>query len=106
MLGLDLIQTHGGNLAKDVRGYVRQKLHDTMIRNSVFAAIVFLIVGHPATFRFVDNIVKVKNPDLLVLVHAIVFALIMYFGSIYIFMPIQKALLEGFKSQEGFKKGN
>ena len=95
----DSAKHHGLGLASDVRKYIRERLHDTMIRNSVFAAIVFLIVGHPATFRFVDNIVKVKNPDMLVLVHAIVFALIMYFGSVYIFMPIQQALFEGFKNK-------
>ena len=96
---LGFLSEHGGNLATGVRGYLREKLHDTMVRNSVFAAIVFLIVGNPATFRFVDNIVKVRNPDMLVLVHAAVFALIMYFGSIYVFMPIQEAILK-----EGFKK--
>ena len=94
-----LVLGTGGKIVKDTREYVRDKLHDTMIRNSVFAAIVFLIVGNPATFRFVDSIIKVKNPDMLVLFHAIVFALIMYFGSIYIFMPIQQILLEGFKTK-------
>ena len=60
-----------------------------------------LIVGNPATFRFVDSIIQVKNPDLLVLVHAVVFALIMYFGSIYVFMPIQQVL---FQKKEGYIK--
>ena len=96
---LDILKSHGTGIAHDLRGYVREKLHDTMIRNSVFAAIVFLIVGNPATFRFVDSIVKVKNPDVLVLVHAVVFALIMYFGSVYVFMPIQEAILK-----EGYQK--
>ena len=96
---IDILKDHGVGLASDVRGYIREKLHDTMIRNSVFAAIVFLIVGNPATFRFVDSFVKVKNPDLLVLFHAVVFAVIMYFGSVYVFMPIQEAILK-----EGFRK--
>ena len=63
---IDIVKEHGVNLATDVHDYIREKLHDTMIRNSIFAAIVFLIVGHPSTFRFVDNIVRVNNPDLLV----------------------------------------
>ena len=42
----DSAKHHGLGLASDVRKYIREKLHDTMIRNSVFAAIVFLIVDY------------------------------------------------------------
>ena len=90
---MSLLLDKGKQIIKGTQEFIRDKLHDTMVRNSVFAAIVFLIVGHPATFGFVDNIIKVKNPDMLVLVHAIIFAFIMYFGSVYIFTPIHDALL-------------
>tara|TARA_B100001123_G_C14916613_1_gene870004 strand:+ start:433 stop:726 length:294 start_codon:yes stop_codon:yes gene_type:complete len=97
---MSLLFNEGTKLIKGTRDFLREKLHDTMVRNSVFAAIVFLIVGHPATFRFVDNIVKINNPDTLVLFHAVVFAFIMYFGSIYIFTPIHDALLtEGVRNK-------
>ena len=97
---MSLLFSEGSKLIKGTQEFIREKLHDTMIRNSVFAAIVFLIVGNPATFRFVDSIFKVKNPDMLVLLHAVVFAIIMYFGSIYVFMPIQQVLLEGYKNKK------
>ena len=58
------------------RRFINEKLHDTMIQHSVFAALVFLIVAHPATFKFVDNIINVKNKNLLLLVHAVIVGLI------------------------------
>ena len=86
---MSLFFSESGKILTGTQQFIREKLHDTMIRNAVFAAIVFLIVGHPATFKFVDSILKVRNAELLVLLHAVVFALIMYFGSIYIFVPIK-----------------
>ena len=81
------------------RQYINEKLHDTMIQHSVFAAIVFLIIAHKSTFRFVDSIINVKNQNIQLLVHAVVVGLIMYFGSIYLFVPIQSVLFEGMKSK-------
>jgi len=81
------------------RQYINEKLHDTMIQHSVFAAIVFLIVSHPATFKLVDNVFKIKNKNILLLVRAAVVGLIMYFGSIYLFVPLQNVLFEGMKSK-------
>jgi|TARA_B110000902_G_scaffold174409_1_gene198029 hypothetical protein len=77
------------------RGYINLKMHDMMIQHSVFAGIVFLIVAHPKTFQFVDSVIKVHDKNALLLVHAVVVALLMYFGSLYIFEPAQKVLLEG-----------
>ena len=81
------------------RQYINEKLHNTMIQHSVFAAIVFLIVSHPATFKLVDNVFKIKNKNILLLVRAAVVGLIMYFGSIYLFVPLQNVLFEGMKSK-------
>ena len=88
----------GEKIIKTSRSFIRDSLHDTMIRNSVFAAIVFLIVAHPTTFQFVDSILKIKNHNVLVFVHAVVFTLIMYFGSIYVFTPVQHLLFEGYRN--------
>ena len=81
------------------RQYINEKLHDTMIQHSVFAAIVFLIVSHPATFKMVDHVFKVKHKNILLLIRAAVVGLIMYFGSIYLFVPLQNILFEGMKSK-------
>lgn len=85
----------GKGYLKEGRGYLNKKMQNTMIQNSVFAAIVFLIVAHPKTFQLVGSIVKVQDKNVLLLIHAVVFALIMYFGSIYIFKPVQRVLLGG-----------
>ena len=75
------------------RNLLSEKMHDKMLQHSVFAGIVFLIIAHPKTFQFVDNIIKVHDKNILLLVHAVVVSLIMYFGSLYIFNPLQKVLL-------------
>ena len=75
------------------RGYVNSKMHDKMVQHSIFAGIVFLIVAHPKTFQFVDSVIKVHDKNALLFVHAVVVALLMYFGSLYIFEPVQRVLL-------------
>ncbi len=82
------------------REFLNDKMHDTMIQHSVFAGVVFIIIAHPKTFALVDSVLKVKDKNMLLLVHAVVVALIMYFGSLYLFEPIQKMLLEGMKNKK------
>lgn len=82
------------------RGFLNDQMHNTMIQHSVFAGVVFIIVAHPKTFAFVDSVLKVKDKNMLLLVHAAVVALLMYFGSIYLFEPVQKMLLEGMKNKK------
>tara|TARA_B100001248_G_scaffold262048_1_gene255773 strand:+ start:2974 stop:3249 length:276 start_codon:yes stop_codon:yes gene_type:complete len=82
------------------RGFLNDKMHNTMIQHSVFAGIVFIIVAHPKTFSLVDSVIKVHDKNLLLLVHAVVVALLMYFGSLYLFEPIQKVLLEGMRNKK------
>ena len=84
---------------KQGRSLISEKMHNTMIQHSVFAAVVFLVVAHPKTFQFVDSIIKVHDKNILLLVHALVVGLLMYFGSLYIFEPVQKVLLEGFEKE-------
>ena len=73
-------------------GTLKNQWSDIMIQHSVYAAVVFLIVSHPETFKFVDNgLKKLGIPSLdknvLLLVHAVVFALLMYFGTTMVFDP-------------------
>ena len=82
------------------RGFLNEKMHNTMVQHSVFAGIVFIIIAHPKTFSLVDSVLKVKDKNILLLVHAVVVSLIMYFGSIYIFEPVQQMLLEGMRNKK------
>ena len=68
-------------------------LHNATVQNALFGAITFIIVAHPATFNFVDNLLKVKDKNILLLIHSVVFAVIMYFGSLLIFKPVLDMLL-------------
>tara|TARA_Y100001970_G_scaffold9703_1_gene11435 strand:- start:201 stop:473 length:273 start_codon:yes stop_codon:yes gene_type:complete len=82
------------------RGFLNDKMHNTMIQHSVFAGIVFIIVAHPKTFALVDSVIKIQDKNMLLLVHAVVVSLLMYFGSLYLFEPIQRVLLEGMGNKE------
>ena len=73
-------------------GSLQNQWSDIMVRNSVYAAFVFLIVAHPATFKIFDNGFKslgitIPNKNVQLLVHAVVFALLMYFGTTMVFDP-------------------
>ena len=72
--------------------WFESSMHDSLFQHSVFGAIVFLIVSHTDVYRFVGSIIHVTNKNVLMLLHAVVFAIIMYFGSLYIFAPL---LVEG-----------
>jgi len=91
---------------KQGRSLIGEKMHNTMLQHSVFAAIVFLVVAHPKTFQFVDSIIKVHDKNILLLVHALVVGLLMYFGSLYIFEPVQKVLLEGMTGTQNNTTGS
>ena len=60
------------------------EMHDSLFQHSVFGAIVFLIVSHTDVYKFVGQLIQVKDKNVLMLVHAVVFAVIMYFGSLYL----------------------
>ena len=101
---MDIVNT-GKGYVKQGRGLLNQKMQNTMIQHSVFAAIVFLIVAHPKTFQLVDSVVKVQDKNVLLLIHAVVAGLIMYFGSLYLFEPVQRVLLGGGEGgREGFSE--
>jgi hypothetical protein len=73
-------------------GTLKNQWSDIMVRNSVYGAVVFLIVSHPETFKMVDNVFKkvgvpIPGKNVQLLVHAVVFALVMYFGTTMVFDP-------------------
>ena len=75
------------------------EMHDSLFQHSVFGAIVFLIVSHTDVYKFVGKLVDVKDKNVLMLVHAVVFAVIMYFGSMYLFAPLLAEGLTGPSSE-------
>ena len=68
-------------------------MHDALFQHSVFGAIVFLIVSNTGVYKFVkDTLFSVTgfkaDGNTLQFIHAVVFAVIMYFGSMYLFAPL------------------
>jgi len=73
--------------------WFESEMHDTLFQHSVFAAIVFLVVSNTGVYKFVKDIIfqccGVKlDGNTLQFVHAVVFLVIMYFGSMYLFAPL------------------
>lgn len=68
--------------------WFESSMHDTLFQNSVFGAITFLILSHSDVYKFVGNLIKVNDKNALSVIHAVVFAIVMYFGSIYLFRPL------------------
>ena len=90
--------------------WFESEMHDTLFQHSVFGAIVFLIVSNTGVYKLVKDTIfqccgiKVDG-NTLQLVHAVVFMVIMYFGSMYLFAPLLgegmgKGMVEGFKNVE------
>ena len=77
-------------------------MHDALFQHSVFGAIVFLIVSNTGVYKFVkETLFSVTgfkaDGNTLQFIHAVVFAVIMYFGSMYLFAPL---MVEGHPSTE------
>jgi hypothetical protein len=73
--------------------WFESEMHNTLFQHSVFGAIVFLIVSNTGVYKFVKDTIfqccGVKlDGNTLQLVHAVVFMVIMYFGSMYLFAPL------------------
>ena len=72
--------------------WMRDQWNDIMVQHSVYAAVVFVILSHPEFFKMVDDGLKslgvtFPNKNVQLLVHAVVFALVMYFGTTMVFAP-------------------
>ena len=90
--------------------WFESEMHNTLFQHSVFGAIVFLIVSNTGVYKLVKDTIfqccgiKVDG-NTLQLVHAVVFMVIMYFGSMYLFAPLLgegmgKGMVESFKNVE------
>ena len=80
--------------------WFESEMHDSLFQHSVFAAIVFLIVSHTDVYKFVGGALGVSNKNVLMGVHAVVFAAIMYFGSLYVFGPLVEGVVGGGEKKE------
>ena len=81
-------------------------MHDALFQHSVFGAIVFLIVSNTGVYKFVkETLFSVTgfkaDGNTLQFIHAVVFAVIMYFGSMYLFAPLLTEGLDDEMNQTG-----
>ena len=68
--------------------WFQTNMHDTLFQHSIFGAITFLILSHTDVYKFVGNALKVKDKNILSIMHGVVFAVVMYVGSLYLFHPL------------------
>ena len=89
--------------------WFESEMHNSLFQHSVFGAIVFLIVSNTGVYKLVKDTIfqccgiKVDG-NTLQLVHAVVFMVIMYFGSMYLFAPLlgegMKGMGDGWKTKQ------
>jgi hypothetical protein len=100
------------------------QMHNSLFQHSVFGAIVFLVVSNTGVYKFVKDIIfdvtgYKADGNTMHLIHAVVFAVIMYFGSLFILAPLltegqsphakppnKKSGGQGRKGQGGKGQGN
>ena len=68
-------------------------MHNSLFQHSVFGAIVFLVVSNTGVYKIVKDIIcdvtgYKADGNTMQLIHAVVFAVIMYFGSLFILAPL------------------
>jgi len=80
--------------------WFQTNMHDTLFQHSIFGAITFLILSHTDVYKFVGGALKIKDKNILSIVHGIVFAIVMYVGSLYLFYP----LMIGSNNEEDIKE--
>lgn len=69
------------------------QMHNSLFQHSVFGAIVFLVVSNTGVYKIVKDIIcdvtgYKADGNTMQLIHAVVFAVIMYFGSLFILAPL------------------
>ena len=80
-------------VVKDSKDWVSSKWQNRMVQVSVYAGVLFYVVANPAVFRFMQGFLpgRVNNMSLL-LVHAVLFAVLMYVGTRLFFDPVLSQL--------------
>ena len=78
---------------KDSKDWVSKQWQSRLVQISVYAGVMFYIVANPAVFRFMQGFLpgRVANMSLL-LVHSVLFALLMFFGTKMVFDPLLSQL--------------
>ena len=101
---VNLIDSGVGAL-KSTASRVSSGLHSASIQSALFGAITFVIVSHPTTFKLVGKFLDIKDKNMLLFVHSIVFAVIMYFGTRLIFKPALDMILREGMDTAARKRG-
>ena len=97
---VNLVDSSIGGLVKSTSGRVGSALQSASVQNALFGAVTFIIVSHPATFKIIGKFLDIKDKNMLLLVHSVVFAVIMYFGTRLIFKPaLDMVLREGLSTE-------
>ena len=64
------------------------EMHDSLFQHSVFGAITFLVLSHSDLYKFVSKLIKVKDQNVLMILHALEVVGLPYFGSHFEVSPM------------------
>lgn len=77
------------DVVKGAKGYVASQWSSRSVQIAVYAAVLFYVVANPAVFKFMESLIpgRVKFMSLLVL-HSVLFGVLMYAGTRFLFDPL------------------
>ena len=77
----------------EVEHWAENMWHERMVQVSVYAGIVFWVLSNKAIFKFVESNIPMKfGATGVQILHAVVFAAVMYFGTRFLLDPIVKKI--------------
>ena len=78
-------------VVKDTESWITSKWKNRMVQLSVYAGVLFYIVANPTVFKFMESLLPARVTQLnQLLIHAVFFAVLMYFGTSMFFDPLLK----------------
>jgi hypothetical protein len=80
-------------VVKDSKDWVSSKWQNRMVQLSVYAGVMFYVVANPAVFKFMESLLPKRLTRMnQLIVHAVLFAIMMYVGTTMFLDPVMSQL--------------
>jgi hypothetical protein len=80
-------------VVKDSKDWVSSKWQNRMVQLSVYAGVMFYVVANPAVFKFMESLLPKRLTRMnQLIVHAVLFAILMYVGTTMFLDPVMSQL--------------
>ena len=82
-----------GSFVKDTGSWVANQWQNRVLQLAVYAGVLFYVVANPSVFKFMERFLPSQiSPTNHLLVHAVLFTLLVYVGTRFLFDPVLSQL--------------